>query len=107
MDYIDENFEYKGRRLNVDLIRHFTFEKCQPAWSPPSETVSTALLREAEVCIREGISANDLGPLSIGLMTLYGWQVANGAPLLPNQNELAKIHHSKGALYLWSRERSA
>lgn len=107
MDYIDGHFEFKGRRLSDDLARHFTFEKCQPTWSPPCQTVADALLKEAEVCIREGFSAKNLGPLSLGLMTLYGWQVANGAPLLPNQNELAKIHHSRGALYFWSRERCA
>jgi len=50
-----------------------------------------------------GLKVKDIYEFTMGLITHYGWQLANGAPVLENLGEIGKIHCQQGALYVYDR----
>jgi hypothetical protein len=64
---------------------------------------AVALRSMALANVLRGLKEKDIYELSMGIITQYGWQLANGAPVLANLKEIGKIHCPQGALYLYDR----
>lgn len=93
--------DFDGAWLDGHLVLH-RFH----GWNGKGDAAD-GLASMAVASVLQGLKQKSISELSMGIIGHYGWQIANGAPVLKNLDEIGKIHCPLGALYLYERRKQA
>lgn len=98
--------EEPRRREHVEddswLADHFIIVPIKRKYGPKATTkVCQFLALQAGRHAVRGVRDYSIAALATGLTAQYGYQIANGAKILPEHGEIAKVHSGDFAVYFY------